>query len=95
MKAEQQADASTANISFFIISILRGLSPVCVGRPCPMIRPQRTTVLTIVAEPVEKPDARVLSVVFPIVHGTDKSIGFKGIKSRIVLTMSDENRFGR
>ena len=36
--------------------------PVCVSGPCSMFRPRRTTVVAIVAEPVEKPDARLLGV---------------------------------
>src|SRR5438094_9882389 len=62
VKAEQQADANNTNINFFI-SISFGENPVCLSRPCSLFRPQRTTVLlAIVAEPVEKPDARLLSV---------------------------------
>jgi hypothetical protein len=35
---------------------------VCVSGPCPMFKPRRTTVVAIAAEPVEKPDARLLGV---------------------------------
>jgi hypothetical protein len=63
VKAKQQADATNTNINFFI-SISSGETPrVFELTTLNVFRPQRTTVLfAIVAEPVEKPDARFLAL---------------------------------
>ena len=63
MKAEQQADAISTNINFFI-SISFGDNPrVFEPTMLNVFRPREATVLFgIAAEPVEKPDARLLGV---------------------------------
>src|SRR4029077_19773267 len=68
--------------SLFFCFLIHEEYPVCVSGPCSMFRPRRTMVVAIAAEPVEKPDARLLGVRPRIVHATGKSIGFTELSDK-------------